>query len=53
MLTAKFSTLTEDFFDHVIVNDADKHLRDNRLTLLAKIRDLFNQVGDLSKVEIS
>jgi glycyl-tRNA synthetase beta chain len=41
------------FFDHVIVNDADKHLRDNRLTLLAKIRDLFNQVGDLSKVEIS
>ncbi len=41
------------FFDHVTVNDADKNLRDNRLTLLAKIRGLFNQAGDLSKVEIS
>lgn len=43
----------EHFFDHVVVNDKDKHLRENRLTLLAKIRALFNQVGDLSKVEIS
>jgi glycyl-tRNA synthetase beta chain len=41
------------FFDHVTVNDSDKNLRENRLTLLAKIRALFNKVGDLSKVEIS
>ncbi|MBP7710602.1 MAG: glycine--tRNA ligase subunit beta [Rickettsiales bacterium] len=41
------------FFDNVTVNDSDKHLRENRLTLLAKIRKLFNQVGDLSKVEIA
>lgn len=41
------------FFEHVTVNDLDNHLRENRLTLLAKIRKLFNQVGDLSKVEIS
>lgn len=41
------------FFDHVTVNDSDKHLRENRLMILAKIRGLFNQVGDLSKVEIS
>ncbi len=40
------------FFDHVIVNDKDKNLRENRLFLLAKIRALFNQVADLSKVEI-
>ena len=41
------------FLNHVTVNDVDKNLRENRLTLLAKIRSLFNQVGDLSKVEIS
>lgn len=41
------------FFDNVVVNDGDKHLRENRLTLLAKIRSLFCQVGDLSKIEIS
>jgi len=40
------------FFDNVVVNDKDKHLRENRLLLLAKIRALFNQVADLSKVEI-
>jgi glycyl-tRNA synthetase beta chain len=41
------------FFDHVIVNDIDKNLRENRLVLLSKIRALFAQVGDLSKIEIS
>lgn len=41
------------FFDHVIVNDSDKHLRENRLLLLSKIRSLFNRVADLSKIEIS
>jgi glycyl-tRNA synthetase beta chain len=41
------------FFDHVIVNDPDKNLRENRLLLLSKIRSLFNHVADLSKIEIS
>jgi glycyl-tRNA synthetase beta chain len=41
------------FFDNVVVNDADKGLRENRLLLLSQIRALFNQVGDLSKIEIS
>ncbi len=41
------------FFDHVIVNDQDKNLRENRLLLLAQIRSLFNQISDLSKIEIS
>lgn len=40
------------FFDHVVVNDKDKKLRENRLLLLSKIRALFNQVADLTKVEI-
>ncbi len=41
------------FFDHLIVNDADEHVRSNRLAILAKIRTLFAQVADLSKIEIS
>jgi glycyl-tRNA synthetase beta chain len=41
------------FFDHVVVNDKDKKLRENRLLLLSKIRALFNRVADLTKVEIS
>jgi glycyl-tRNA synthetase beta chain len=41
------------FFDHVVVNDADENLRENRLLLLSKIRALFNRVADLSKIEIS
>jgi glycyl-tRNA synthetase beta chain len=41
------------FFDNVVVNDADKGARENRLLLLSQIRGLFNQVGDLSKIEIS
>lgn len=40
------------FFDNVIVNDPDKDLRENRLLLLSTIRSLFNEIGDLSKVEI-
>ncbi len=41
------------FFDHVVVNDKDRNLRENRLLLLSKIRSLFNEIGDLSKIEIS
>jgi glycyl-tRNA synthetase beta chain len=41
------------FFEHVVVNDSDKHLRENRLQILAKIRGLFEKLGDLSKIEIS
>lgn len=40
------------FFDNVVVNDPDKHVRENRLRILAKVRALFDQVADLSKVEI-
>lgn len=40
------------FFDHVIINDKDAGARENRLLILSKIRVLFNQVADLSKVEI-
>lgn len=40
------------FFDHIVVNDPDQDVRENRLLLLSKIRSLFDLVADLSKVEI-
>ena len=41
------------FFDHVVVNDKEENLRENRLLILSEIRALFNWVTDLSQVEIS
>jgi glycyl-tRNA synthetase beta chain len=40
------------FFDNVVVNDEDENLRENRLLLLSRIRTLFDDVGDLSKLDI-
>ena len=40
------------FFDNVVVNDKNKKLRANRLILLSQIRTLFNEVADLSQIEI-
>ncbi len=40
------------FFEHIIVNDVDPNARENRLILLSQIRKLFNEVGDLSKIEL-
>ncbi len=42
----------KNFFDHVIVNDDDKNIRENRLLLLSKIRGLFAKIGDLSKINL-
>jgi glycyl-tRNA synthetase beta chain len=39
------------FFDNLQINDPNLEIRKNRLILLAKIRDLFNQVVDFSKIE--
>lgn len=41
------------FFDHLAINDKDEHIRANRLVILSKIRALFDEVADLSKIEIS
>lgn len=40
------------FFDHVTINDKNKRVRENRLLLLSEIRSLFNEVADLSQVEM-
>ena len=38
------------FFEHVMVNDPDPALRSNRLALVARVRELFNGVADLSRL---
>jgi glycyl-tRNA synthetase beta chain len=39
------------FFEHVKVNDDDKAVRANRLTLLNEIREATRAVADFSKIE--
>ncbi|MBU0724080.1 MAG: glycine--tRNA ligase subunit beta [Alphaproteobacteria bacterium] len=41
----------DSFFDKVTVNAEDAALRENRLKLLATIRDTMNRIADFSKVE--
>jgi glycyl-tRNA synthetase beta chain len=41
----------DTFFDKVTVNADDKHLRENRLKLLNKIRESMSTVADFSKLE--
>ena len=38
----------DEFFEKVMVNAEDREVRINRLTLLAKLRELFLQVADIS-----
>jgi glycyl-tRNA synthetase beta chain len=51
---ARLATLrqsVDEFFDHVTVNTDEPALRENRLRLLARIRDTMNRVADFSKIE--
>ncbi|MBB71803.1 MAG: glycine--tRNA ligase subunit beta [Legionellales bacterium] len=50
----RLATLREpvdNFFDNVMVNVEDKQLRNNRLALLASLRDLFLEVADISLLQ--
>ena len=38
------------FFDDVMVMDQDERIKNNRLALLNAVKDLMNNVGDLSKI---
>ncbi|MFM7816557.1 MAG: DALR anticodon-binding domain-containing protein [Verrucomicrobiota bacterium] len=42
-----------NFFDNVIVNEQDNNLRENRLLILSMIRSVFEDIGDLSKIELN
>jgi glycyl-tRNA synthetase beta chain len=41
----------DQFFEEVIVNDADANKRASRLALLARFRDAVHQVADFSRIE--
>lgn len=38
------------FFDDVMVMDEDERIKNNRLALLAAVKDIMNSVGDLSRI---
>ena len=48
---AKLRTPVDSFFDKVTVNADKPDIRDNRLVLLAQIRELTLQIADFSKIE--
>jgi len=41
----------KQFFDNVLVNDQDSHVRENRLRILNKFVEKFNYVANLSKLK--
>jgi len=49
-LLAQLRPAVDAFFDHVMVMDEDPKLRANRLALLARMRELFAGVADLSRL---
>jgi len=48
---AKLRAPVDAFFEKVTVNDKDAKLRENRLKLLAHLRDTLHLVADFSKIE--
>jgi glycyl-tRNA synthetase beta chain len=50
---AELKTPVDTFFDSVMVNAEDTHIRNNRLNLLQALRDLFLSVADISLLSIS
>ncbi len=47
-----FKETIDNFFDKVFVMDKDDAVKNNRLALLTKIRDMFLRFGDFSKIRI-
>ena len=48
---AQLRTAVDNFFEKVMVNAEEREVRINRLTLLAKLRELFLQVADISLLQ--
>ncbi|MDE8348265.1 MAG: glycine--tRNA ligase subunit beta [Acidocella sp.] len=48
---SKLRSLVDAFFDEVTVNDPVPQIRQNRLRLLAQLRDAMHQIADFSKIE--
>ena len=51
-LLAALKQPVDDFFDHVMVNVEDEVLRNNRLALLAHLRQAMNRVADISRLAV-
>jgi len=49
-LLAELSDSTNAFFDKVMVMDEDLEVRNNRLSLLAKLKGMFDQVANLAVI---
>ncbi len=49
-LLAGLSSAVEDFFDKVLVMDDNPDIRQNRLALLARLKSLFDRVGNLALI---
>ncbi len=49
---AELKDPVDQFFDNVMVMHQDKTIRNNRLALLARIRQMFLGVADISKIRI-
>lgn len=47
-----FKATIDSYFDKVFVMDKDEAIRNNRLALLKKIKDMFLLYGDFSKIRI-
>ncbi len=47
-----FKETIDDYFDKVFVMAEDENLRNNRLALLTKIKDMFLRYGDFSKIRV-
>lgn len=45
-----FSKPVDNFFDNVLVMDKNEEIRNNRLRLLAKLKTLFEKIGELSLI---
>jgi len=45
-----FSKPVDNFFDNVLVMDKNEEIRNNRLSLLAKLKTLFEKIGELSSI---
>ena len=47
-----FKETIDNYFDKVFVMDNDEAIKNNRLALLKKIKDMFLMYGDFSKIRI-
>jgi glycyl-tRNA synthetase beta chain len=47
-----FKETVDAYFDRVFVMVEDEALRNNRLSLLARIKDMFLKFGDFSRIRV-